>query len=446
MRGLTGRVIGGNSTRKLQPAPRLSAKVHHPPLDKTVPSQPFWLCGSHLTYSGNCGNIWSMTPRLCRLPKNQSCFLFGARGSGKTTLLHHCFSPRDTLFIDLLDLKLYHELSLQPERFLAIIQKPEHQNKRVVVDEIQKLPILLNVVHQQIHQKKRQFILTGSSSRRLKQKGTNLLAGRAWVYNLYPFSSLELKQTFDLQTALQRGGLPEAYTAPHEQAAHEYLYAYTGTYLEKEIQAEQWVRKLAPFQRFLSVAAQMNGHIINHTKIAADVGVDASTVAHYFEILYDTLLAVQLPAFHQSVRKAQKKSPKFYFVDTGIARALARTLSVELLPQTSAFGEAFEHWFVLEVLKLITYHRLDWQVFYLRTRDDVEVDLVIQKPTSYLLIEIKSATRVSAADAKALEKLGPSIDPKAEKILASRDNLEQKFGSTHAMHWQQALKHIFSHS
>ena len=186
-----------------------------------------------------------MIQRLCKLSKKNSFFLFGPRGAGKTTVLKQIF-PED-LYLNLLDVELYDDLLLEPKRFISLIQSPEHQSKRVIVDEIQKLPRLLDYVHTEIQKNKRQFILTGSSSRRLKQKGTNLLAGRAWIYNLFPFSSEELGPQFDLQKALEVGGLPDAYLAEDEASASEYLNSYVGTYLQKEIQEEQRVRNLAPF-------------------------------------------------------------------------------------------------------------------------------------------------------------------------------------------------------
>ncbi len=384
-----------------------------------------------------------MIQRSCRFSKTNSFFLFGARGTGKTTLLHSLFSKKDTLFIDLLNVSLFEELLFDPSRFEALINAGQNKNKRVVVDELQKLPRLLDVIHAEIQKKKRQFILTGSSSRRLKQRGTNLLAGRAWVYHLYPFSSFEMGRRFNLKSALERGSLPEAALAKNREDAREYLNAYAGTYLEKEIQQEQWVRKLQPFRKFLSIAAQMNGKIINKSKIARDTGVDDVTVANYFEILEDTLLGVTLPAFHFSVRKAQKQATKFYFIDPGITRALSKTLTVELIPQTSAFGEAFEHWFLLEVIKNASYKRKDWTYSYLQTKDGLEIDLIIQRPKDLVLIEIKSKDRVGKEDAQALEALGGDIDPKAERWLVSRDPLERRFGASRALHWRKALKELF---
>ncbi|MFN8943076.1 MAG: ATP-binding protein, partial [Pseudobdellovibrionaceae bacterium] len=236
-----------------------------------------------------------------------------------------------------------------------------------------------------------------------------------------------------------------AYEALDALSAREYLNAYVGTYLEKEIQQEQWVRNLEPFRKFLSIAAQMNGKIVNKSKIATEIGLRDTTVSNYFEILEDTLIGFYLPAYHSSVRKAQKLSPKFYFIDPGMKRALDRTLSVELLPQTFAWGDAFEHWVILEFKKNISYQRLDWQMSYLRTKDDVEIDLIIDRPgKKKLLFEIKSKEKVREEDAKTLETLGKDLDEKAERFLLSNDPLEHKFGSTRAMHWQKALQELFT--
>ena len=357
--------------------------------------------------------------------------------------MHNLFSKKDTLFIDLLNVSLFEEFLFDLSRFEALINTKQNRNKRVVVDEVQKLPRLLDIIHSQIQKKKRQFILTGSSSRRLKQGGTNLLAGRAWVYHLYPFSGFEMGKKFNLKSALEWGTLPEAALAKNKEDKKEYLNAYVGTYLEKEIQQEQWVRKLHPFRKFLFIAAQMNGKIINKSKIARDTGVDDVTIANYFEILEDTLLGITLPAFHLSVRKAQKQAPKFYFIDPGIQRALSKTLTVELLSQTSAFGEAFEHWFLLEVIKNASYKRKDWTYSYLQTKNGAEIDLIIQRPKDLLLIEIKSKDRVSKEDVKTLETLAKGIDPKAKRWLVSRDPLERRFGTSRALPWQKALKELF---
>ena len=184
----------------------------------------------------------------------------------------------------------------------------------------------------------------------------------------------------------------------------------------------------------------MNGRIVNKSAIAKDIGVDDVTIANYFEILEDTLLGFALPSFERSVRKAQKKASKFYFMDPGIKRALDKTLSVKLIPQTYAFGDAFEHWLIVDIMKKASYLRLNWDYSFLQTKDGVEIDLIINRPgQKQLQIEIKSKDRVSEADAKALETLGKDVDPRADRWLLSRDPLEQKFGSTRAMPWSVAL-------
>ncbi len=385
-----------------------------------------------------------MIQRNINLPKTNSFFLFGARGSGKTSLLESRFDASDTLFVDLLDPEVFDEFIESPSRFRDLINSSEHKSKRVVVDEVQRIPALLDIVHSQIQKKKRQFILTGSSARRLKQKGTNLLAGRAWTYSLFPFTTQELGDSFELTKALMRGSLPDSWLAEDDESHREYLNAYIGTYLQKEIQQERWVRNLPPFRKFLAVAAQMNGKIVNKSMIGREIGVDDVTVANYFELLEDTQLGFFLPAFHKSVRKAQKQAPKFYFIDTGIVRALTRTLSVPLVERTSAFGDAFEHWVVLEIHKMISYRRKDWLCSFVRTKDDLEIDLVIDRPGQpNLLIEIKSKSKVSENDAKSLILLGDDIDPESERYLFSNDPLEQRFGAVHALHWQQGLEEIF---
>jgi predicted AAA+ superfamily ATPase len=384
-----------------------------------------------------------MFKRLINLPKNKSFFLFGPRGAGKSTLLRASFqgAPRTPVVFDLLNVELVDELSLHPKRFVERIGR---DTATVIVDEVQKLPRLLDYVHLLIEERKIQFILTGSSARRLKQKGTNLLAGRALVRELYPFSSFELGEHFDLANALQRGGLPDSYLAESDEAAADYLRAYTLTYLEKEIQQEQWIRNLEPFRRFLIVAAQMNGKIINRSAIARDIGVDDMTIESYFEILDDTYIGFRLPAFHRSTRKQVRKAPKFYLLDTGLKRSLERTTRVPLLPQTAAFGDAFEHWVILEVLKLSKYFALDWELFYLHTKEGKEIDLIATRPGQPLLvIEIKSKEKVSESDAKTLETLGNDLGEETEKLLLSRDPLPQAFGSTKALFWQDALATLF---
>jgi len=384
-----------------------------------------------------------MIERIFNPLQNRSFFLFGARGTGKSTWLEARYDDTQSYRIDLLDPILLDDLRLDLGRFKRIIDAPENRNKIIIVDEVQKLPGLLNYVHQSIFKEKRTFILTGSSARRLKQLGSNLLAGRALVYHLFPLTSVELGDEFDLQRALEVGLLPDGYLSGSRELANEVLRAYVITYVEKEVQIEQWVRKIEPFRHFLGVAAQMDGKIVNKSAIGREVGVDDSTVADYYEILEDTLLGVPLPAYHRSVRRSDRRSAKFFFIDAGVKRALDRTLIAPLVPSTSAYGEAFEHFVFLELYKLSSYSRNDWRFSYYQTKEGHEVDLVIERPGEpLLLVEIKSKARVTARDCAVLERLGPEIDKKAHHLLLSQDTATQQFGKTTARHWQNFIREL----
>jgi predicted AAA+ superfamily ATPase len=362
---------------------------------------------------------------------SRSFFLFGARGSGKSTWLRKQFQSEDALYVNLLDPDIYETLSLKPSKFSEWIQAKDHINKTIVVDEIQKIPALLNIIHDQISHSKRVFVLTGSSARRLKQKGTNLMAGRASVYYLYPFSMSELKDDFNLQKCLERGLLPDSYFAKSDEEFREYLKSYVLTYIEKEIQLEQWVRKIEPFRKFLNIAVQMNSKIINKAKIARQVGVDSSTIESYLEILEDTLLAFRIPGFETSIRRQVTLADKVYFIDTGIVRAIDKTLAIPLNEHNSSYGSLFETFIVMEIKKIIEYNRLDWTLSYVKTKEDVEIDLVITRPRkSPLLIEIKSTDSLMHEDAKSLISLGSDLDQlykqKCPKMIISQDKFSKE--------------------
>ncbi|MBI3534447.1 MAG: ATP-binding protein [Deltaproteobacteria bacterium] len=385
-----------------------------------------------------------MIGRMLTPLNNKSFFLFGARGVGKSTYLENVYSQNQAVFVDLLNPEVLDEYIFEISRFTQLISSEENRNKIIIVDEIQKLPALLDIIQSRIQKDKRIFILTGSSARKLKQSGSNLLAGRALVYALFPFSTFELKDDFQLEKVLNFGSLPDAYFAETEEHTKGYLDAYVVTYLEKEIQQEQWVRKIEPFRRFLRVAAQMNGKIINYSAIARDVGADDSSIKQYFEILEDTLLGFILPAHHKSVRKSQRIAPKFYFFDTGVKKAIEKSLNFPLAPYSSPYGDAFEHWIFLELTRLISYFRKDWTLSYSRSKHGVEIDFIIERPyESTIQVEVKSKKKVSATDAQGLETLGCDLDPRANRYLLSQDPLVQTFGSTQALPWKTGLQKIF---
>ena len=388
-----------------------------------------------------------MFQRIISTSKSNSFFIFGARGTGKSTYVSTHYSGEDTLWIDLLDPKEEALLLKNPNLLVERIEAGGAQLRRVIIDEVQKLPKLLNLVHQQIEAAKRaghplQFILTGSSARKLRRGAANLLAGRAFLYHLYPLTHRELGDAFNLVQVLQYGALPEIFSYSSIEDKRLYLESYSRTYLKEEIWNEQIVRKLEPFAHFLEVAAQSNGMILNFSKIGRDIGIDTKTVQSYYQILEDTLAGILLPAYHRSVRKRQTTAPKFFFFDTGVKRALEGTLTVDLLPQTHAYGEAFEHFIILEIIRLSSYLQNDYRFSYFRTHEDAEVDLIIERPGKVpLLIEIKSSENIDGAKLKSLERIARDFGA-CECLCLSRDKAPRKIGETLILPWNDGFRHI----
>ena len=383
-----------------------------------------------------------MIDRALELPDNMSFFLFGARGTGKSTLLRQRLPENSALQIDLLNLNLEMALARDPMDLASqVLALPGHIT-HVVIDEVQKIPKILDVVHYLIESKKvsQRFVMTGSSARKLKNGGANLLAGRAALRSLFPLLHSELKEQFSLQQALQWGSLPGVWFAPNDEARKDSLSAYANTYLKEEIWSEQLVRQLDPFRRFCEVAAQHSGKILNFTAIGKDVGVDFKTAQNWYQILEDTLLGFFLEAYHTSVRKQLRQAPKFYFFDLGVARALAQMLSVVPSPSTSYFGELFEQLVISEIKASNEYKKNDYRMYFLQTKSGVEVDLVLKRPSKNLaLVEIKSKNQVTENDAKNL-KLFENDFPDAEFLLFSLDPVPKKFGKITAVHWQEGIK------
>ena len=381
-----------------------------------------------------------MLTRKLTLPQNKSFFLFGPRNTGKSTLIRETY--KESLFIDLLDPIMEDKFLRSPKELKYIVDALPEKTQHIVIDEVQKVPALLDVVHQLIESTGKYFVLTGSSARKIKKGGANLLAGRAYVYYMFPFTFDELGGRFDLQKALQFGLLPKIYHYNNNEDCQDFLRAYTHTYLKEEIWAEHFIKKLDPFRQFLEVAAQMNGKIINYHKIALDVGVDDKTIKQYFEILEDTLIGVFLPGFQHSVRKRLLSKPKFYFFDTGVKRALCRQITLPVEQSTYQFGELFEQFIILECIKRNAYNKKDYQFSYYMTKDGVEIDLVVERPGKPLLfIEIKSKKDVSLRDLRELLSLQSHLD--AEFVCFSNDEYPKMIEGVKVLPWQQGIVNFF---
>ena len=389
-----------------------------------------------------------MVQRLAHLSKQNSFFLFGARGTGKSTLIEAKY-PRQkankTLWIDLLLHEEEEKFSRHPDELIFTLNKTKAT--KVVIDEIQKAPKLLDIVQKIMREKANiQFIMTGSSARKLKRGTANLLAGRAFQYQLFPFSVFEQVDGGRLKHFLEWGSLPEIFHKKSTEDKKEFLNSYVQTYLEEEIIAEQIVRGLNPFRNFLRVAAQQSGQIVNYSNISANIRTDDKTVKNYFSVLEDTLLGFFLPSFHKSIRKQQIKSPKFYLFDTGVKRALDKQLSSPLLESSYAYGNIFEHRLISECFYLNEYLRKDFSFYYLKTGDQNELDLIVERPSlPDLLVEIKSTRHVLKKHTGKLSawKKAWSGSSACELQIWSQDKIPKLIGDVECLFWKEALKNLF---
>lgn len=300
-----------------------------------------------------------------------SIFLFGARQTGKTTLLNELFpnAPR----YDLLDTTTYERMQRNPSLLRQELELMP-AGTLVIIDEIQRIPILLNEVHWLIVNKELRFILSGSSARKLKRSGANMLGGRALKNLLFPLVSKEIDD-FDVLRAIQSGMLPRHYLAPNPTVLWRRMQAYISIYLREEIKAEALVRNLATFNKFLEVAAMTDGEMVVWNNIAQDCGIDAKTVKEYFAILEETLIGYMIPAYTRKVKRDIRQASRFYYFDLCIPNYL---LGRKHLQQGSIdFGHAFEHLMIQEIIAYMGYHFIEGGLSYWHTYSDLEVDAVI---------------------------------------------------------------------
>lgn len=387
-----------------------------------------------------------MFSRLLNLPSEHHLFLFGARNTGKSTLIEKLYDHSHSLYIDLLDYDQFEKYNRDPNELKRVVEALDDNISHVMIDEIQKAPKLLDTVQLLMRKTKKIFVMTGSSARKLKYGGANLLAGRAFVYDLYPLTAYELGESFSLEQALQWGTLPNVVNTNDDTIRREFLKSYAHTYLKEEVWDEHMIRELDSFRRFLEVAAQSNGKIINYANIARDVGTDDKTVAAYYSILEDTLIGFFLEPYQGSFRKRLSKKPKFYFFDTGVVRALARLSSIPIAPQTNAYGNAFEHFIILECIRHASYSRKDFRFSYLRTSTDAEIDLIVERPGLPLLcIEIKSANHINPEDISSFKRISADV-PNSEAIVLSNEKYAKKIGHVLVLPWRQGLEKYFNHN
>lgn len=347
---------------------------------------------------------------------DEGMFLFGGRQVGKSTLLKERF-PK-AIYFDLLNSELRNRYRQHPEEFRESLLKYPPETL-IIVDEIQKVPDLLDEVHWLMVNKGLFFILSGSSARKLKKSGVNSLGGRAIPEILFPLVSAEIPD-FDLNRAVQNGMIPRHYMVAN---ARNRLKSYIELYLKEEILEEAAVQNIDDFVRFLEVAAISDGEILNYENVAADCGVSANTVKAYYKILCDTLLGFEVPAFRKVIKRKLTKASRFYFFDVGVANYL--TGRHHLAPKTPEYGHAFEHLVLQEIVAFLGYKNSEEKLTYWHTYDNIEVDAVIGN--ARIAIEIKSTEEVQPSHKKGLAEFAKE-HPNARQILVSRDRISRRSG------------------
>lgn len=344
------------------------------------------------------------------LPAQKSYFLFGPRGVGKSTLVRSEY-PKAHI-IDLLDSRTYQRLLADPGALIDLI--PKNSSEYTIIDEVQRVPELLNEVHRLIENNSLKFILTGSSARKLRRGGVNLLAGRALTYRLYPLTAAEVGDSFDLALSVKYGMLPEVLNTNNEEEKSRYLLSYIETYLKEEIMAEGLTRNLAGFARFLQVASFSVGSILNISEIAREIMIERKVVENYFSILDDLMLGIRIPVFSKRAKRVLVVRPKFYFFDAGVYQAL-RPQSV-LDSESEVGGAALENLFLQNYLATVANEIDRLEISYFRTVAGSEVDFVIHGKDKLLAIEIKNSHRYNSSWLRGLRQFGKDY-PEAKLLL-----------------------------
>ena len=373
-----------------------------------------------------------------KLPRKQSAFLWGPRKTGKTTYLKKHFP--DSLIFDFLKTDFFIEVSKNPallrERILA---KDKNALKHpIILDEVQKVPQILDEVHWLIENKGLQFILCGSSARKLRRGHVNLLGGRAWRYEMFPLVTAELKN-INLLHSLNHGMVPTHYLQD-DQECKKSLKAYMQDYLKEEVFAEGLTRNIPAFSRFFDAFGYSHGELTNYSNIARDCGVDSKTVKEYYQILIDTLLAVRIDPFKKrQSRSIITKAPKYYLFDVGVANYLRKQHLEE--ERGEEFGRAFEHFLLMEILAYKSYSGQDFTINFWRTKTGLEIDFILAR--GEIAIEIKGANRIDKRDLNALAAFAEEYSPK-RNFLVCNEKEKRLHGKIEILPWSNFLQELWA--
>lgn len=351
-------------------------------------------------------------------PGTETFFLWGPRQTGKSTLLRERYP--ESRWIDLLKAEEFRRYMARPELLRQELEaQPPSEGSQVVIDEIQKVPALLDEVHWLIENRKTNFALCGSSARKVRRGAANLLGGRALRYELHGLSAIEIGGDFDLDRMLNHGYLPRIYEASRPKRI---LDAYIADYLKEEVAAEGLVRDLPTFSDFLDVAALSDGEIVNFSTVARECGVSSHTAKSHFQILDDTLLGRWLPAYRKRPKRRVIGAPKFYFVDVGVVNRLAKR--GDLVPGSELYGKAFENWVFHELSAFKSYRDFDGDLSYWRLASGIEVDFVLGDMAA--AIEAKSSSRITSDHLKGLRSLAQDHPRVGRRIVVCREPRKRK--------------------
>ena len=373
-----------------------------------------------------------MYSRLLKPPAGKSFFLFGPRGTGKTTWVKTKFP--NALYLDLLEAELFNDLLANPQRLERLI--PIGFRDWIIIDEVQKIPCLLDEVHRLIEKDRHRFILTGSSARKLRRGGYNLLAGRALTYSFHPLTVAELGGDFRMDHSLAFGHLPSAYA---EENSAAYLESYVRTYLQEEVRQEGLTRNLGAFARFLEAASFSQGALLNISSVARECGVDRKVVENYFGILEDLLIANRVPVFARRSRRRLAAHDKFYFFDVGIYRTLRPRGPLDQPEEIE--GAALETLFAQELRAINSLLETKYQIHYWRTATGMEVDFVLYGSRGLLALEVKRTSRLTPDALRGLKSFRQEY-PEARAILAYGGHRELNENGIRVMPHQRVLREL----
>lgn len=376
-----------------------------------------------------------MVKRIIELPSKTSFFLFGPRGTGKSSLIKERYP--DSIYIDLLESETYRRLLARPERISEYIYNNHEQP--IIIDEIQRIPNLLNEVHRLIENEKLNFILTGSNARKLKSTQANLLAGRALKYNMFPLTISELGNEAVLKDILQHGLLPTIYDTSRDIDPVKYLESYVQIYLEEEVMQEGLTRNLGNFSRFLETASFSQGQQLNISEVAREASINRKLAESYFEILSDLLIAYELPVFKKRAKRKLISQSKFYFFDIGVYSTIKPKGFLDRVENEE--GILYESLVMQELMALNSYTNANYELNYWRTKGGVEVDFVLYGKDKLIAIEVKRKDTITKSDLMGLRTFKDDY-PTAQQFVFYGGSKTLNIGGITAIPIKEALLNL----